>query len=409
MLPRTCLTIACLLTLGLQVPCEAGKIQVSGGGQLTGQVTRAVKPDGSTAHAVVRIDDDLSVAVAGVYVRRAVEDEDLQEYRDQAAAVGDDAEAHFQLARWCKSKTLLAQQHFHLTRAIDLDPNHKYARGALGYVVHPSQGGWISFEKLRRDQGLVKDGKGQWVLPEVLTTRTMTDENDRQAKLWIRQLRRLHSTAARGDAASAAAYTEIEAIDDPRATFAIASELLRSRKASGDLRNLRLLYVRLLGKLQNMDAVKALAETGVNEPDALIREEALRQLTEFGASSAVASYLPMLKSNSPAQVDAAARALSYFPNPELAFAYVNALVTEQKTRRQIGSGGTDASFGNNGVSGLSQGAQTVELSVPVRHPDILRLLQTIAPGANYGYDQNAWRRYFATLRNPPRSDLRRDQ
>jgi hypothetical protein len=405
---RLGLTVACLFATSLWAACWAGKIQVAGGGQLTGEVKRTVKPDGSTSHAVVRIDDDLSIAVAGAFVRRAVEDEGLEEYRQRAAAVGDDAEAHFQLARWCKSKTLLAQQHFHLARAIDIDPDHKLARGALGYVLHPTQKGWISFEKLRRDQGLVKDGKGQWVLPEVLASRTITDENDKQAKLWIRQLRRLHSIAARGDAASAEAIAEIQAIDDPLATLAIASELLRSRNSKIDIRNLRLVYVRLLGKLKNNDAVRTLAEIGVNEPDALIREEALRQLTEYGASSAVASYLPMLASNSAAEVDRAARALMFFPNPELAFTYVNALVTEQKSRTQVGSGGTDASFGNNGVSGLSQGAKIVELTTPVRHPDVLRLLQSIAPGENYGYDEAAWRNYFATLRNPPRSDLRRD-
>lgn len=384
----------------------AGKVELSGGGQLTGDVRRAEKPDGSTSHVVVRIDQDLSIAVAGAHVRRSVGSEELEEYRNRAASAGDDPEAQFQLARWCKSQTLLPQYRYHLTRTIDLEPDHELARAALGFVRNRSGKGWISYERLRRSQGLIEDRKGRWVLPEVLAAREYEDDADKKSKLWIRKFRRLHTNAIRGDAE---AMAEIEAIDDPFATNAIASEFVRTRRSKINLRTLRLGYVRLLGRLRNGASVKALVEAGLNEPDELIREEALRQLTEYGASSAVATYVPLLKSNSPAQVKAAARALSYFPDPELAFVYTNALVTQQKTKIQQGSGGTQAGFGNNGSAGLTQGAKVVEKTVSTRNPEVLRLVKMIAPEADYGYDESAWLRYFASLRNPPRSDLRRDE
>tara|TARA_A100001391_G_scaffold187751_2_gene157916 strand:- start:420 stop:938 length:519 start_codon:yes stop_codon:yes gene_type:complete len=169
-----------------------------------------------------------------------------------------------------------------------------------------------------------------------------------------------------------------------------------------------MIYVRLLGRLRNGGTVAALVELGLNEPDELIREEALRQLTEFGAPSAVATYVPLLRSSSPGQVDAAARALTFFVDPELAFAYVDALVTEKQSQVQVGSGGTQAGFGNNGVSGMSQGASVFTKTSSFKHPAALQLVKAIAPGADYGYDETAWRQYFAALRNPYREDMRRD-
>lgn len=382
----------------------AGKVELSGGGQLTGDVKQSKKADGSTAHVVVKVDDDLSVAVAGTHIRYTVVAADLKEYRDRAAAAGQDAEAQFQLAHWCKVNTLLPQHRYHLTRTIELDPDHSLARASLGYIRHDTESGWVNAESLRRDQGLIHASKG-WVLPEVLVARNQANEADRQSKLWIRTFRRLHANAARGDGAAVA---EIEAIDDPMATRAIADELLRSRNSKINLRSLRMVYVRLLGRMRNGGTVAALVEMGLNEPDELIREESLRQLTEFGASSAVATYVPLLRSSSPAQVDAAARALTFFIDPELAFIYVDALVTEQQSQVQVGSGGTDVGFGNTGASGMSQGSKILSKTTYVRHPAALQLVTTIAPGADYGYDEAAWRNHFAALRNPYRDDLRRD-
>lgn len=382
----------------------AGKVDLSGGGQLTGDVKQAKKPDGSTAHVVVKVDDDLSVAVAGTHVRYTVVADDLKEYRDRAAAAGQDAEAQFQLAHWCKLNTLLPQQRYHLTRTVQLDPNHGLARAALGYIRHDTESGWINAESLRRDQGLIHASKG-WVLPEVLAARNQSSEADKQSKLWIRDFRRLHGNAVRGDAQAVA---EIEAIKDPMAVRAIADELLRSRNSKVNIRSLRLIYVRLLGTMKTGGAVAALVEMGLNEPDELIREESLRQLTHYGAPSAVATYVPLLSSSSPNQVDAAARALTFFVDPELAFAYVDALVTERQSQVQIGSGGTDVGFGNTGGSGMSQGSKVISKTTYVQHPAALQMLKTIAPGVDYKYDEGAWRNYFAALRNPYRADVRRD-
>jgi hypothetical protein len=43
-----------------------------------------------------------------------------------------------------------------------------------------------------------------------------------------------------------------------------------------------------------------------------------------------------------------------------------------------------------------------------QNPAALALIKTIEPDQNFGYDQQAWREYFAAMKNSYRGDLRRD-
>ncbi|MEM6978532.1 MAG: HEAT repeat domain-containing protein [Planctomycetota bacterium] len=392
-----------LLTVGLVVPqtASAGTVELSGNGFLAGNVRRV--DDAKRPYVVVEIDSELVVAVAGVHSRRVIDSSELADYRAQAADVGDDADAHYELSRWCRQNSWFQQAKFHLTRAIDLNPDHTRARAALGYIRH--QGKWVEFDQLRRSQGLVKDRRGRWVLPQMLASQKQSDANNEASKRWIKTLAGLRKRASRGDGE---AIASLKSIDDPLASMAIAAELSATRGKRNADRSLRRLYVDLLGKFRTDAAVSALIETGLVEPDAVIREEALRHLGQYGKSSAIASYLPLLKSNSPAQVRAAARALSAFPDPELAMQYTDALITIQKTRQQVGSGGTQAGFSNTGGGGMTQGAKIVERQTSIKHPEVLQILKAIAPDVDFGYEEQQWRAYFARQRNPSVGDLRRD-
>ena len=72
------------------------------------------------------------------------------------------------------------------------------------------------------------------------------------------------------------------------------------------------------------------------------------------STSAVATYLSYLKKNDNQLVNRAARALSYFPDPELALTYVDALVTEHKHTVASG-GGTQAGFSPDRGGSFSTG------------------------------------------------------
>ncbi|MEM6776775.1 MAG: HEAT repeat domain-containing protein [Planctomycetota bacterium] len=395
--------IAFGIALALATPLCAGTVSLSSGGGLAGRVRKV--DDAKSPYVIVNIDQDLSVAIAGVHVRRVIGSDDLAEYRQRAAQAEQSGEAvqHYELSRWCKQNSLLHQRRYHLNRAIMIDADHERARAALGFV-RDKRGQWILFALLRRSQGLVQDRRGRWVLPEMVEAERLAKSNDVTSSRWHRTLASLGKRATRGDAE---AIAELTAITDPLAAEAIAKELAKTRGQT-KIRSVRMTYVKLLASFRTTESVKALTETGLVEADAVVREEALEQLQDYGSSSAVASYLPLLQANQPQVVKTAARALSYFPSEELAMKYVDALVTVQTTREQIGSGGTDVGFTNNGSAGLSQGAKIVERKTPVQHPEILQILRTIEPDANFGYDESRWRRYFAAKRSPSVGDLRRD-
>ena len=116
----------------------------------------------------------------------------------------------------------------------------------------------------------------------------------------------------------------------------------------------------------------------------MIREAALDQLVNYGAGSAVATYLPCLTKNDNVLVNRAARGLAWFPDPELAMNYVDALVTTHKTE-QAPSSAINAGFGDGG-GGLQTGGKKKVYVQTRKNPAVLALLQAIEPDVDYGYD-----------------------
>jgi hypothetical protein len=167
-----------------------------------------------------------------------------------------------------------------------------------------------------------------------------------------------------------------------------------------------MLWVKLLGQFRNSVSVKALVHAGLVEDDEVIREAALGLLVDYGASSAVATYLPYLKGNDNKLVNRAARALSWFPDRELALTYVDALVTTHK-KEFAPDPGMSLGFGNGG-SGMQMGGKKKVKTDQRNNPAVLSLVKSIEPDADYGYDEQAWRRYFASQRSAFSGDLRRD-
>lgn len=73
-------------------------------------------------------------------------------YERERAKSEDTIEGHLALADWCAKHELPDQQRAHLTRVIDLSPDHALARTRLGFVRQ--NGTWISREEVVREQSL---------------------------------------------------------------------------------------------------------------------------------------------------------------------------------------------------------------------------------------------------------------
>jgi hypothetical protein len=403
---RSALPAIALASL-LPLLASADTVELSGGGHLTGKVQR--KSD----LVIVELDDEIQVAIPASRVRRVVTSDQLQAYREMAAKAGNDAEFHYQLAIWCvKGDNVPGDcehyKRYHLRRAIALDPEHSKARSALGYTKH--EGKWVLNSQLMRDRGIISRG-GRRVSSEAAAIEEMEEAANVGTGKWIKEVKRLTGMVLRNSSKSAEALEALKAIQDPLAASAIAAQLKESRERGTQSRGLRLLWVKLLGRFRNGVSVKSLVLAGLVEEDEAIREAALEQLVDYGSSSAVATYLPYLKGKDNKLVNRAARALSWFPDPELAMTYVDALVTTHKTELPSGPG-TQATFGQGGsnISGgtFQMGGKKKEKYDQLTNPAVLSLIKSIEPDADYGYDEQAWRRYYAQKRSAFSGDLRRD-
>ncbi len=381
----------------------ADTVELSGGGHLTGQVQRKANL------VIVKIDDELQIAVDASRVRRVVTSDQLKPYREMAAKAGDDAENQYRLAIWCVTADNVPgdSQHYkrhHLRRAIELNPEHIKARAALGYTRH--EGKWILTRQLMRDRGMIFSAGNGWELPEAVAIEDSQDATDTESKKWIREVKVLVAMVLRNSSKAPEAIQQLQAIRDPLAATAIAGQLEESRGKRSQSRALRMTWIKLLGQFRNSISVEALVKAGVAEDDEVIREAALDQLLEYGASSAVATYLPYLKKNDNKLLNRAARALTWFPDPELALTYVEALVTTHKTEFAPGPG-MQVGFGDGG-GGLQMGGKKQVQVETLRNPAVLTLLKSVEPDVDFGYDEKAWQNYFANKRTSFSGDLRRD-
>jgi hypothetical protein len=397
-MPRLLALIGCLISS----ITSADTVEISGGGQLTGQVQRRADS------VIVRVDDDIQVAIPASRVRRVVTSDALAEYRRLAGQTGDDAERHYQLALWCVRSEGLAGdvQHYkryHLQRAIELDPEHAKARGALGYTRQ--NGRWIRTSELMTERGMIPRSGG-WELPEAAAIEDYQQAVDVDAKKWNREVRRLVSMALRGSAKAGEAMQALSEIRDPLAASAIAQQLQESREETTQSQSLRLLWVRLLGQFRNSTSVEALVRAGLEETDAMVREAALDELVAYGSASASATYLQYLTSNDNKLVQRAARALTWFPDQELALTYIDALVTSHKTELAPGPG-MQVGFGDGG-GGMQMGGKKQVQVDQVQNPAALTLVKLVIPEVDFGYDEQAWRNYIASQRTAFSGDLRRD-
>lgn len=380
-------------------------VQIFGGGQVAGRVKRVASE--KTPYAIVEIDPHLKVAIPEHQVARVAEASALAEYRARVAAIaaatgGDDAEQHYELARWCKQQLLHAQYRHHLQRTVRIDPNHSKARTALGFVEH--DGEWVRQAQLYRSRGMVSVG-GKYRLPAELMIAESKKEVEVKSKAWLRELDRLKRLIARGGDRGGEAWAALAAIDDPFAAPAIGRELV---EATEQPRDLRLFWIDKLAQLDSPDGLPPLIRVGLSETDSVVREKALETLHQRAPEAAVAAYLPLLRSNDNATVRRAAESLSYFPDPELVVPLIDALVTKHKTVIPADTR-TNVGFNNSGSGGMTTGGKERTIVESVQNPPVLDLLRQIEGDVDYGYNVAFWRRHVASKLSGYRGQMRRDE
>lgn len=113
----------------------------------------------------------------------------MDEFDDRLGKLpADDAEAIFEFGRWLEENDWASRAKLAYAEVLDLDPDHKGARRALGYSLY--EGAWVSPEELNRRKGLV-EFEGRWYTKhdlEELRKQIEGDEKLRQALTERRQV-----------------------------------------------------------------------------------------------------------------------------------------------------------------------------------------------------------------------------
>lgn len=382
----------------------ADTVELNFGGEVDGKITKK-NPINKIPHVIVQVDDRLSVAIPQSRIGKTLTSRQLDSYRRMREAAGNDAEAHYKLAIECKKNGMEEHRTYHHQRAIAIDPNHSKSRRQLGYTRSGNQ--WILFEEQQRRNGMILV-RGGWTLPEQYARQKRMDDAKDASNRWIKKLARLRKGYL-SNKTPQESLEAIRAISDPLAANALSEALIDSRSGPDPI-ELRKTYLQRLGSFKIPASVQALVRTGLDEPNSDLRLMALELLRDYGAASAVATYLPIVTSSKakPAQVTAALRALNHFPDPELWRQYVTALETTHTTKSAPGPG-MQVGQNNIGGGGLAMGGKAKVRVDRIQNPAALELLKTIAPGVDYRYDKAAWRRYFAAQLMSSPGDLRRDR
>jgi hypothetical protein len=402
------LTLSFLAAFLLVVlPTRADVFELHSGGSVHGVLVN--KDESPRKTYVVKTHLGGEVTLAAEQVKKVSPQTAAQVRYDQIRFKATDTVTdQWKLAEWCRENRLLKERRKHLERIIELDPNHADARHGLGYSQ--VQGRWVTHDAMMAENGYQRY-KGAWLLPQEIEIKERTRKEKLARQEWASKLKVWHRHL--GTDKEAEALAGIKAIDDPFAVEALARMLNDTKQVSP--REVRLLYVEALGRINDGAGMGALVTASLYDPDEEVRLSSLDQILDRQYKPAVKKYVQTLRDKENLMVNRAAYCLGKINDPEAVGPLIDALVTVHTFKIQKGQPGqTQATFGGptsgggGGGGGFTFGGSGVEIvKKSFENRSVLEALVAIA-GTSFNFDQQAWKKWYAAQRRPASADTRRD-
>jgi hypothetical protein len=378
-----------------------------------GEIVTVLTVTGATV-AIVRSDVDTVVH------RRMV----VEEYETRRRSLDDTIEAHWDLAEWCRQKSLPRERETHLRRVTELDPEHAQAHRALGHIRN--KGKWASRDEVMTGRGFVKY-KGKYVLPQELEMILNEERISDAEKIWFRRVKTLHTWLDSDyPERQNEALAELRSIREPDAVSALA----RSFKAV-PIEPQRLLYVEILSRIEGERPLQPLILQSLWDESEAVRKAAIRGVRRKDVDKALPAYLRGLKNGLNLIVNRAGAALGELGSTTAIPNLIDALVTRHTYTLLVPdpamgfrSDGTMTGPGQPvlppevelmlAAGQLPYGVQVQQFSaapprmkeVPIekdeQNPAVLDALASLT-GENFGYDEPAWRRWYNANQNLKRT------
>ncbi|MCU0875443.1 MAG: HEAT repeat domain-containing protein [Pirellulaceae bacterium] len=376
------------------------------GGQIEGQL---LNPDEKPRQTyVVRTETGGTVKLVSTQVDRVLTvSDDLAWYRQALPKVPPTVEGHEAMAEECRRRNLNQQREFHLQEILKLNPEHAEARYGLGYSK--VEGNWVKTDEWMLSRGYIRY-RGAWRIAQDVALEQTAEKHEKQVKEWLQKVKTWRTAITKRRGKEQEALEAIRAIRDVAAAPALA-EIVEDTRES---RELRLVCIEVLGKLRCPAGWSAFIKRAVEDTDPHIREACLDQLAQFGTPQAVRACERLLASKDNIKVNRAALCLGALQDPSATQPLINALVTEHKFILQSSGGSPgqmNLGFGNSpsgGGNSFSAGGRPQMIEKKLQNEAVLNALVALHPGINFGYDVEAWKRWYANKDRPTVLDLRRD-
>ncbi|MDD3468993.1 MAG: HEAT repeat domain-containing protein [Thermoguttaceae bacterium] len=403
---------------------RADRILLKNGGVLEGTIAEStgIAKTGNTASrtVIVRLASGGAVAIAASDIERT-ERQNLvnEEYAWRSLQTPDTVEAHLALAEWCKKQSpqtpeLTAGRELHLNRVLDLDSENETARQGLGYMK--VDGAWTTREQEMKRQGRVLY-HGRYVtqqeyeLAEKKRTSKLTSNN------WFRQVRNLVS--ALGGPQTDEAKRVLENLKDPAAVPALEKLVLQNQPLP-----VKITLIRALSSIGNADAISILADVAVDDPLEEARLASIDYLKKHDRTKAASQICSRFRDrdNSNARICRIGYALGQIGDPGAIGPLIDNLVTSHRIQLSGGStagGGamtlapTFSNAPNRGGGGFSFGGGGPQYETRLYnnaevHDALVTLVELSGPKVDYGYNVEAWKKWFAAVNRTRPFDARRN-
>jgi HEAT repeat protein len=306
-----------------------------------------------------------------------------QEYSRKAPAAKDTVEGQWELAEWCRKNGLAKPREAHLRRIVELDPNHKSARAALGY--HFLKGEWITRSDARRQEGY-EFYRGKWRTPQEIELLESRGRSEIAAKDWLAKLRRWRKDLDDRER-SKIAYESLAAITDPIAVAPL-SECFRNER----VRSVKYLYADILARIGTNSAIHVIADRALVDADEEVFYYCLGKLAQLKPPHVSDLFISALNDKNNLRVNRAGTALARLQDKTAISPLIEALVTTHSKVIDTGEF-TTAGF-SGGSSTLAKGDGLVLEVYHVHNQPVLDALSKLT-GADFGFNKAAWRTWHA--------------
>jgi hypothetical protein len=368
---------------------------LKGAGVLSGTAV----PYKDESSAIIRTRDGVLILLSQGQISREIKTSQREAaYIQSMTDRPDTAESNREIAKECYSRDQRTLALAHFERVVELDPNDGQSWAALGYVFDSRTGQWIPKDNLNKRLGLVVvDGRRTTLhAAELEKAKKRIREED---AAFQRELRIAFTNVSKPGQAGMKAQQFLASLDDPRASTALASMLIEETKAKARARITNYDGQPYLGMLMRMPQGAATGQfiqiaRELDYPavvDQVLEVLASNEQTRVAAMQAFVADLRPGKTPDIEYINRAGRNLETVGDERIIPMLIDRLTTSALVTK-VNQGGAAMDKATGGISQSTGG--TSQILVTHNQPGVLSALVAIT-GGMMGYNQNAWREWYA--------------